>query len=157
MVIPLSIAINKVLLLSVKDHQFALPMDNIQQILYVPRNKFYEDSSTSETCILLNEQDVPIVNLRKRFQFNNTSSIDFDQSLEDSDEQETEIVVLWRKRDQSLGFIVDDLLGERDVVIKPIQDFLKQIGAFSSATVLEGGQVVLIIDPINFLEVGINV
>lgn len=157
MVIPLSIAINKVLLLSVKDHQFALPMDNIQQILYVPRNKFYEDSSTSETCILVNEQAVPIVNLRKRFQFNNTSSIDFDQSLEDSDEQETEIVVLWRKRDQSLGFIVDDLLGERDVVIKPIQDFLKQIGAFSSATVLEGGQVILIIDPINFLEVGINV
>ncbi len=157
MVIPLSIAINKVLLLSVKDHQFALPMDNIQQILSVPRSKFFEDSSTSGTCILVNEQTIPIVNLRKRFQFNNTSAIDFDQSLEDSDEQETEIVVLWKKRDQSLGFIVDDLLGERDVVIKPIQDFLKQIGAFSSATVLEGGQVILIIDPINFLEVGINV
>ena len=157
MVIPLSVAINKVLLLSVKGHQFALPMDDIQQILSVPRNKFYKDSPTSGNCILVNEQPVPIVNLRKRFQFNNDTSTDLNQNLEETSEQDIETVVLWRKREQRLGFIVDDLLGERDVVIKPIQDFLKQIGAFSSATVLEGGQVILIIEPMNFLEVGMNV
>ncbi|MHA1198296.1 MAG: chemotaxis protein CheA [Candidatus Heimdallarchaeaceae archaeon] len=156
MIIPLSIAINKVLLLSVKDHQFALPMDNIQQILYVPRNKFFSDDSITGNCILVDEQPVPIVNLRKRFQFSSASNSENDLNAENADENESEIVILWRKRDQSLGFIVDDLLGERDVVIKPIQDFLRQIGAFSSATVLEGGQVVLIIDPINFLEVEIN-
>lgn len=156
LVIPLSVAINKVLLLSVKNHQFALPMNDIQQILSVPRSKFYEESSTSSTCILVNEQPVPIVNLRKRFQFENLSSNNLEEVSKEVDEREKEIVILWRKRDQSLGFIVDDLLGEREVVIKPIQDFLRQIGAFSSATVLEGGQVVLIIDPMNFLEVGIN-
>ena len=157
MIIPLSVAINKVLLLTVKGHQFALPMDDIQQILSVPRNKFYHDSTTSGNCILVNEQPVPIVNLRKRFQFNRDTDTDLDNNLEDVNEQDTDIVILWKKRDLILGFIVDDLLGERDVVIKPIQDFLKQIGAFSSATVLEGGQVVLIIEPMNFLEVGMNV
>ncbi|MHA1591979.1 MAG: chemotaxis protein CheA [Candidatus Heimdallarchaeaceae archaeon] len=157
MIIPLSVAINKVLLLTVKGHQFALPMDDIQQILSVPRNKIYHDSTTSGNCILVNEQPVPIVNLRKRFQFNRDTDTDLDNNLEDVNEQDTEIVILWKKRELSLGFIVDDLLGERDVVIKPIQDFLKQIGAFSSATVLEGGQVVLIIEPMNFLEVGMNV
>ena len=156
LIIPLSVAINKVLLLTVKEHQFALPMDDIQQILSVPKSKFYSDKITPGICILVNEEPVPIVNLRKRFRFENLSSIEIKEKNEDTEDREKEIVVLWRKRDQSLGFIVDDLLGEREVVIKPIQDFLRQIGAFSSATVLEGGQVVLIIDPVNFLEVGLN-
>jgi two-component system chemotaxis sensor kinase CheA len=52
-----------------------------------------------------------------------------------------EIVVLWRKGNRSLGFLVNELLGERDVVMKPIHNFLSQVGAFSGATVLEGGQV----------------
>ena len=55
-----------------------------------------------------------------------------------------------------MGFIVNELLGERDVVIKPINNFLNEVGVFSGATVLEGGQVVLILDPINFLEVKIS-
>jgi two-component system chemotaxis sensor kinase CheA len=149
LILPLSVAINKILLLTVKNHQFALPMGNIQQILSVPQDKFFKTSSG--ICLLVNEEPVPVVNLRERFQFDPLSAAGLTQS---SDAERTkEIVVLWQNRGQSLGFIVDDLLGEREVVIKPIHDFLKQIGAFSSATVLEGGQVVLIIDPTNFLEV----
>ena len=49
--------------------------------------------------------------------------------------------------------MVDELQGERDIVMKPIGNFLGQIGAFSGATVLEGGKVVLIIDPTSFTEV----
>jgi two-component system chemotaxis sensor kinase CheA len=67
-----------------------------------------------------------------------------------------ENVVLWRKGTRNLGFLVNELLGERDVVIKPINEFLSRVGTFSGATVLEGGQVVLIIDPMNFLEAKIH-
>ncbi len=154
LIIPLSVAINKILLLTVKGHQFALPMDDIQQILSVPTEKFYTDENTQGKFVLINENPVPIVNLRERFSFDKSKYNEGETSKKD---RSKEIVVLWQKRGQSLGFIVDELLGEREVVIKPIQDFLKQIGAFSSATVLEGGQVILIIDPMNFLEVGLRV
>ena len=149
LILPLSVAISKILLLTIKDHQFAIPMGNIQQILSVPQDKFI--SSSSGVSLLIDKEPVPIINLRERFQFESLSEANSEQSSEV--ERAKEIVVLWQNRGQSLGFIVDDLLGEREVVIKPIHDFLRQIGAFSSATVLEGGQVVLIIDPTNFLEV----
>ncbi|MFX1517543.1 MAG: chemotaxis protein CheA [Promethearchaeota archaeon] len=150
LVIPLSVAITKVLMLSVKNHQFALPMANIEQILSVPVHKILTDSETTSKSIIVDNATVPIIDLRERLKFH-SSQIDSDFDLSQKDVQK-EIVVLWRKGNRSLGFLVNELLGEREVVMKPIQNFLSQIGAFSSATVLEGGKVVLIIDPMNFLE-----
>ena len=158
LIIPISVAITKVLLLSVKENCFALPMANIEQILSVPLDKFLIDSSTNAKSIVIDNKPVPIIDLRERLQFRSETSkslpgIDHDKTHTDLDK---EIVVLWRKGNRSIGFLVSELLGERDVVMKPIHNFLSQVGAFSGATVLEGGQVVLIIDPMNFLEVKIG-
>ncbi|MHA2203255.1 MAG: chemotaxis protein CheA [Candidatus Hodarchaeales archaeon] len=150
LVIPLSVAIIKVLMLSVKKHQFALPMANIEQILSVPVSKILFDKKTTSKSIIIDNASVPIIDLRERLTFH-SSQIGSDVEADHQDAQK-EIVVLWRKGNRSLGFLVNELLGEREVVMKPIQNFLSQIGAFSSATVLEGGKVVLIIDPMNFLE-----
>ena len=154
LIIPLSVAITKVLMLSVKRHQFALPMANIEQILSVPVSKILFDPGSSSKSIVVDNTSVPIVDLRERLKFHSLQ-IDTDLELEKSQRQndlKKEIIVLWRKGNRSLGFLVNELLGERDVVMKPIQNFLSQVGAFSGATVLEGGKVVLIIDPMNFLE-----
>jgi two-component system chemotaxis sensor kinase CheA len=150
LVIPLSVAITKVLMLSVKKHQFAIPMANIEQILSVPIGKILNDPKTTSKSIIIDNNTVPIIDLRERLTFH-SSQIESDVQINERDVQK-EIVVLWRKGNLSLGFLVNELLGEREVVMKPIQNFLSQIGAFSSATVLEGGKVVLIIDPMNFLE-----
>ncbi len=155
LIIPISVAITKVLLLSVKENCFALPMANIEQILSVPLDKIIVDSSSNAKSIIIDNNPVPIIDLRERLEFRSKvprfkrklSSQQLDNDLH------KEIVVLWRKGNRSLGFLVNELLGERDVVMKPIHNFLSQVGAFSGATVLEGGQVVLIIDPMNFLEV----
>jgi len=158
LIIPLSVAITKVLLLTVKQQQFAIPMTNIQQIISVPQDQFYGPKGSTTKNLVIDEEPVPCVDLRDRFQFNiNPDQVAADSpGLNSKKLYSEEVVVLWKKGNKRLGFIVDDLLGERDVVMKPIHNFLAQIGAFSSATVLEGGKVVLIIDPMNFLEVGIN-
>ena len=150
LVIPLSVAITKVLMLSVKSHQFAIPMANIEQILSVPVQKILSDSETTSKSIIVDNTSVPIIDLRERLKFHSSQ---IEPEIETNQQNmQKEIVVLWRKGNRSLGFLVNELLGEREVVMKPIQNFLSQIGAFSSATVLEGGKVVLIIDPMNFLE-----
>ena len=74
LIIPLSVAITKVLLLSVKQNQLALPMGNIKQILSVPKEKIYVDKSNSSQSILLDENPVPLVDLRDRLNFNSSSS-----------------------------------------------------------------------------------
>lgn len=147
LLIPLSVAITKVLLLSVQDNHLAIPMGNIKQILSVPRDKIHIDEKSSTQSIVLDEDPVPIVDLRSRLQFNKNEA---SKNITESNNFDKETVILWNKGKRNLGFIVDELLGERDVVIKPIHEFI-QVGAFSGATVLEGGQVVLILDPLNFL------
>ncbi|MFX1538061.1 MAG: chemotaxis protein CheW, partial [Promethearchaeota archaeon] len=116
----------------------------------VPVQKILTDPETTSKSIIVDNLSVPIIDLRERLKFH-SSQIGSDTETSHQDIQK-EIVVLWRKGNRSLGFLVNELLGEREVVMKPIQNFLSQIGAFSSATVLEGGKVVLIIDPMNFLE-----
>ncbi len=155
LIIPISVAITKVLLLSVKEHQFAIPMANIEQILSVPISKILVDSTASSKSIIVDNTPVHLIDLRERLKFHSSEVVktpEIELSTKRRDYQ-NEIVILWRKGNRSLGFLVDDLLGERDVVMKPIQHLLTQIGAFAGATVLEGGKVVLIIDPMNFLEV----
>ncbi|MHA1227201.1 MAG: chemotaxis protein CheA [Candidatus Hodarchaeales archaeon] len=149
LIIPLSIAIMKVLLLNVKDRQFAFPMSNIEQILLVPSDKFVYNESKNQKSIVVNNEPISIVDLRQRLKFRSSENKTVDIEYEKS----KNIVVLWRKGSRSLGFIVDELHGERDVVVKPMDNFLEKIGAFSGATILEGGEVVFIIDPMNFIEV----
>lgn len=160
LIIPVSVAITKVLLLSVKENCFALPMANIEQILSVPTEKILVDATSSAKTIVIDNNPVTIIDLRERLQFSAGYEQNIRSNMENVKVQSDdlkEIVVLWRKGNRSLGFIVNELLGERDVVMKPIHNFLSQVGAFSGATVLEGGQVVLIVDPMNFLEVKIGV
>ncbi|MHA2113695.1 MAG: chemotaxis protein CheW, partial [Candidatus Hodarchaeales archaeon] len=148
----------KVLMLSIQKHRFAIPMANIEQILSIPVDKILHDSNDSTSkSIVIDNNPVPLIDLRDflKFSSSNTDSIQEEETGNNSLNQ-SEHVVLWRKGTRNIGFLVNDLLGERDVVIKPINDFLSQVGTFSGATILEGGQVVLIIDPMNFLETRIN-
>jgi two-component system chemotaxis sensor kinase CheA len=158
MIIPISVAITKVLMLSIQKHRFAIPMANIEQILSIPVNKILHDSNdTMSKSIIIDNTPVPLVDLRAVLKFNSSVKDSIQEKETASNKlKQHELVVLWRKGTRSIGFLVNDLLGERDVVIKPINDFLSQVGTFSGATILEGGQVVLIIDPMNFLETKIN-
>ncbi len=47
---------------------------------------------------------------------------------------------------QRIGLIIDRLLGEEDVVVKPLGTFIGDIAGISSAAILGDGQVALIID-----------
>ncbi|MFX0150787.1 MAG: chemotaxis protein CheW, partial [Candidatus Hodarchaeota archaeon] len=151
LIIPISVAITKVLLLSVKEHRFAIPMANIEQILSIPTNKILMDATNTSKSVVVDNNPIPLIDLREHLRFA-TSPISEKTDSQVDLETQKEIVILWRKGNWSLGFLVNELLGERDVVMKPIHNFLSQVGAFSGATVLEGGQVVLIIDPMSFLE-----
>ncbi|MHA2237652.1 MAG: chemotaxis protein CheW [Candidatus Hodarchaeales archaeon] len=158
LIIPISVAITKVLMLQVKEHHFAIPMANVEQILSVPNSKILSESDTNSKSIIVDNKPVQLVDLRNYMNFKSSQENPHHQKEKSGNNMilQKENVVLWRKGTRNLGFLVNELLGERDVVIKPINEFLSRVGTFSGATVLEGGQVVLIIDPMNFLEAKIH-
>jgi two-component system chemotaxis sensor kinase CheA len=67
---------------------------------------------------------------------------DFNEDLE----EETEIVVV-RKGDKQVALMVDEFIGQQEIVLKTLGKYLSGLFAISGATILGDGQVALIIDP----------
>ncbi|MCD6301344.1 MAG: chemotaxis protein CheA [Staphylothermus sp.] len=60
-------------------------------------------------------------------------------------------IVLIEKRGKLVGLQVDEILGQEDIVVKPLSKLLSNAKGFSGATILGDGKVCLIIDPISIL------
>ncbi len=74
-----------------------------------------------------------------------------------SDEQkETQYVVIVGSGDKKMGLMVDSLIGEEDVVIKPLRDKYTNIPGIAGATILGDGTVALIIDVSQLLDLGLR-
>ena len=56
-------------------------------------------------------------------------------------------IVILSSESKKIGLIVDDLLKQQEIVIKPLVDFLSIIPGLSGATILGDGKIVLILDP----------
>ena len=56
------------------------------------------------------------------------------------------IVVIVKKGDKTAGLIVDDLIGQQEIVIKSLGSYIKQCKFISGATILGDGEVALILD-----------
>ncbi|MDP4162681.1 MAG: chemotaxis protein CheW, partial [Bacillota bacterium] len=55
-------------------------------------------------------------------------------------------VVIARKGDKMAGLVVDSFIGQQEVVLKSLGDYLSNVFAISGATILGDGQVALIVD-----------
>ena len=66
-----------------------------------------------------------------------------DRSLED---EEKMFVVVVSTGTQEVGLVVDELLGQEEVVIKPLADYLRAGSGFGGATILGDGGISLILD-----------
>jgi two-component system chemotaxis sensor kinase CheA len=55
-------------------------------------------------------------------------------------------VVIVNTGARQIGFIVDELKGRQEVVIKPLEDYLQEKSGFSGATILGDGSISLILD-----------
>jgi two-component system chemotaxis sensor kinase CheA len=53
-----------------------------------------------------------------------------------------------------VGLIVDRLIGEEEVVVKPLGEFVGEIQGISSASILGNGQLALIVDVFNLFKLG---
>jgi two-component system chemotaxis sensor kinase CheA len=83
----------------------------------------------------LREEYVPIVQLHDIFSVNKVVKPD-----------DENIIVVVETDGEKLGVVVDELLGQQQVVIKSLEDNFKKIEGISGATILGDGTVALIVD-----------
>jgi len=140
--LPLTLAIAQALLVKAGEEKFAIPVADVDRLVRLTRGRI-KKTADMEAAVIADE-DVPLVRLADLF--NNVVA-------NPDSNKETILAVLAKIRKQSVGFIVDEVLSEQDIVIKPLTGLLREQKGLSGATILGDGSVVLILDVGGLIEI----
>jgi two-component system chemotaxis sensor kinase CheA len=139
--VPLTLAILPTLMVVVNERKYAMPLGNVSEIFEM------EGKSTNvvdgQRTITVRNRALPLFDLR---QWMAIPGEDVRQ-----DESEAQIVML-QVGAQTVGLIVDRVLGQEEVVIKPLGDLLHGLPGFAGATITGDGNIALIFDLAGLLK-----
>ena len=132
--LPLTLAIIQSLMVKVGGEKYAIPLGNIQTIESIPP----EDMKTvqQKEVINLRGRVIPIIRLSEVLECESTKLPEDDY-----------VVVIARKGDVEAGLVIDELLGQQEIVIKSLGKYINRSRIISGATILGDGEVALIVDP----------
>ena len=132
--LPLTIAIIQSLMIKTAGETYAIPLNNVVRDVGIKS----QDIKTIEgqEVILLRGEVLPLLRLN--------SILDCPVEVDD---KENLIVVVVEKMGSHFGFVVDELLGQQEVIIKSLDSkVLRSVKGFAGATILGDGTVCLILD-----------
>ncbi|MBP5223377.1 MAG: chemotaxis protein CheA, partial [Lachnospiraceae bacterium] len=131
--LPLTLAIIQTLMVAVGGEKYAISLGSIQSL---------ESIAQSDVRYVQNKE---VINLRGIV----IPLIRMDQVLDIQSTRKPEeelTVVIVKKGDKMAGLVIDELLGQLEIVIKPLGKYIKQCKFISGATILGDGEVALILD-----------
>ena len=131
--LPLTLAIIQALMVVVGGEKYAISLGNIQTIEDISPSdiKFVQ----SKEVITLRGNVIPLVRLNKVLGIESTKK-----------EDENLIAVIVKKGDKQAGLIIDELMGQQEIVIKSLGKYINKSKEISGATILGDGEVALILD-----------
>lgn len=132
--LPLTLSIISVLLVELQKEKYAIPLSSIIEATVIHRDEIY--STHQHEVIDFRGDVVPLADLRTIF----------DVEKVNSTEEEYVSIVIVRKGNKLTGLIVDSFIGQQEVVLKSLGDYLTNVFAISGATIIGDGEVALIID-----------
>lgn len=131
--LPLTLAIIQSLMVELGNEKYAIPLGSIQTIEDIPVSEI-KYVQTREV-IHLRGNVIPLIRL------NEVLDVESSKSAE-----ENLTVVIVTKGDKLAGFVVDNLIGQQEIVIKSIGKYINNSKMISGATILGDGEVALILD-----------
>jgi two-component system, chemotaxis family, sensor kinase CheA len=141
--IPLTLAIVNGMEISVGNSLFTIPIANIRQCFKVAQDEVIYDSEGNE-IIKCMEEFYPIVRIHDIYNIEPKHNI-----IEDG------ILVWVESNDKSYCLFVDELLGEQQVVVKPLPAYLNSFhikdSGISGCTILGNGNISIILDILNLI------
>ena len=131
--LPLTLAIIQALMVEIGDEKYAIALGSIQTI---------EDILPSDVklvqakeVIQLRDLVIPLIRLNEILDIPSKK-----------DPEENLVVVVVKKGDKLAGLVVDELIGQQEIVIKSLGKYISKCKIISGATVLGDGEVALILD-----------
>lgn len=137
--LPLTLAIVPALLVQVGPSAFAIPMVMITETVRLENSDI--QFVNRQPVILLRGHVLALLKLSDLFHIPNSH-----------EKRKHFFAVVIQLGQQRVGLIVDSLIGEEEVVVKPLGEFVGDLPGISSATILGNGQVALIVDVFNLFH-----
>jgi two-component system chemotaxis sensor kinase CheA len=137
--VPLTLAIMPTLMIKLGDQSFALPLVNVVEIFHLDLTK--KNVVDGRECIVVRDKVFPIFHIKRWLTRNSGEA-----------EPENGHVVIVAMGTRRVGFVVDQLVGQEEVVIKPLGRALQGTPGMAGATITGDGRIALIIDVPSLLQ-----
>lgn len=141
LVFPLTMAIISAIMVKMKHEVYAIPLSDVIETIRVPRGEI--TTLENQEIINLRGEILPLIHL------NQLMNIEGDL-LVDEEDQVSVVVVHFNKK--KAGFIVEGFIGKQEIVIKNIERNYQHVPGVAGAAILGDGQIVLILDVKEFLN-----
>ncbi len=132
--LPLTLSIISAMLIKLADEKYAIPLSSIVETLNIPKDQIRVVHGIR--MIDYRSTVITIVDLKQVF-----------ECTEAEDDRDDLNIVIVKKGDKMIGVVVDEFIGQQEIVLKSLGKYLSNTFAMSGATILGDGQVALIIDP----------
>lgn len=140
--VPLTLAIMPTLMVMLGEQAFALPLVSVNEIFHLDLSK--TNVVDGQEVVVVRERPLPLFHL-KRWLINS-----------DYEEKNEAHVVIVSVGTQKMGFVVDQLIGQEEVVIKPLGKMLHGTPGMAGATITGDGRIALILDVPSMLKAYAN-
>lgn len=129
--LPPTVAIIKSLLVEVGPETYAIPISNVVKALSVNSSDY---KLVKETPLLyIGDKLIPVIELKEIFNV-------------ECEKPDKELAIVVEKENEEVGLIVDSIIDQQEIVIKPLGTILSHSKGFIGATILGDGRVIPIID-----------
>ncbi|GAX87849.1 two-component system, chemotaxis family, sensor kinase CheA [Lebetimonas natsushimae] len=137
--IPLTLAIIQALLVASQEELFAVPLSNVIETVRIVEEDIY--TIEGKSVLKLRDEILPLVNMADVFKIEKV--LEPDKYL---------YVVILGLGATKIGLIVDSFIGQEEIVIKSLGEFLKGIPGIAGATIRGDGRVTLIVDVASLMK-----
>lgn len=136
--LPLTLAIIQAMLVRVQEEMYAIPLTSIDSTINIEPTDI--QTVQNKEVIVLRGEIIPIIRMEEALQVPHTK---------DSDEH---FVVVVHAGEAKAGIVVDNLIGQQEIVIKTLGNLFAGLKLFGGATVLGDGRVALILDVATMIQ-----
>ncbi len=156
---PLTLAIISTIHVKVQGEEYAFPLSDVVETIKVPLSQL--TTLQGKNVINLRKEIVPIYELSVLMglpsQLNHKNILTEKQDDLEQEEKEKELsIIITAVGAKKVGYIVDDMIGKKEIVVKSLQQNYKQIPGLMGACLLGDGSIVMILDVATLLDLAIK-
>ena len=140
--IPLTLAIIQGLMIEVSNEMYVIPISSVLETLKINPDEI--KSIDNYEVLNVRNEVISLLRLNKLFKLEETNNKDF------------YFVVIVGSEVKKIGIIVDNVIGEEDIVIKPLKDKYTNTPGIGGATILGNGSVSLILNVSQIIDLGLK-